>query len=56
MKFACPTAAFDCPCYNRNGSCALAEDGLDPTLECDDAAFYADDVEAQEQFYNAFYS
>ena len=54
--FECPLVELDCPYYNRNfGTCNMTKEGLNPTEECDTAGFYADNVEAQEQFYNAFY-
>lgn len=39
-KFFCPVNGWDCPYFNKDGSCAMVEDGDDPVFECDDAASY----------------
>lgn len=47
-KYYCPTNDFSCPYWEKNGSCALG----DPTVECDDAAWWEDylnDLEDDEE-------
>lgn len=44
-KFFCPTAAFDCPYFKEDGSCSMVDDGDDPVMECDDAAYFFDEDE-----------
>lgn len=44
-KFFCPTNAWDCPYWKKDGSCSMVDDGDDPTMECDDAGcFWEDDI------------
>lgn len=44
--YKCPTAAFDCPYYEENGTCTIGEK---PWEECDDAAYYHDwDADEEE--------
>ena len=43
-KFFCPSNAWDCPYWKKDGSCSMVDDGDDPVMECDDAGyFWADD-------------
>ena len=49
-RFYCPSNAWDCPYWRKNGTCAMVDEGDDPVEECDDAgAFW--DVEDTEQDY-----
>jgi hypothetical protein len=44
-KFFCPVNGWDCPYWKKDGSCALVDEGDDPVVECDDAAYFYDDDE-----------
>lgn len=44
-KFECPSGDFSCP-YNKKGICTI--DGI-PWEECDDAAYYHDWDEDEEE-------
>lgn len=44
-KFFCPVNGWDCHYFNKDGSCAMVEDGDNPILECDDAAYFCEDHE-----------
>lgn len=42
-KFYCPVNGWDCPCWNKNGTCSIVDEGGDPVKECDDAALFWDE-------------
>ena len=45
-KFFCPVNGWDCPYFKEDGSCSMVDDGDNPVMECDDAAyFWGDDAE-----------
>ena len=44
-KFFCPVNGWDCPYWKEDGSCSMVDDGDDPVVECDDAAYFYDDGE-----------
>ena len=44
FEFLCPTGEFDCP-YYKDGICTI---GPKPWEECDEAAYYYDPIEDEE--------
>jgi hypothetical protein len=44
-EFECPTGAFDCPYYEM-GLCTISDE---PWEDCDDAAFYHDWDEEEDE-------
>ena len=42
-KFFCPVNGWDCPYWKKDGSCSMVDDGDDPVMECDDAAYFWDE-------------
>ena len=50
LNYYCPVNAWDCPYFNKNGTCRL---GVAAPQECDDAAIYEwledDDFPDEEQ-------
>lgn len=43
MVFYCPVNGWDCPYWRQDNTCAMVDEDFDPTLECDDAAFFYED-------------
>ena len=41
-KFFCPVNGWDCPCWKKDGTCEITDEGGDPITECDDASFFYD--------------
>lgn len=49
--FYCPVNGWDCPYWQKDGSCSMVDDGDDPVEECDDAYyFWGDDVGHPERY------
>jgi len=42
-KFYCPVNGWDCPYWERDGTCSIVDNGDDPVKECDDAATFWDE-------------
>lgn len=43
--FYCPVNGWDCPYWEKGGTCLMVNDGDDPTMECDDAySFWEDEA------------
>ena len=42
-KFFCPVNGWDCPYWKEDGSCSMVDDGDNPVMECDDAAYFWDE-------------
>lgn len=49
-KFFCPTNAWDCPYWKKDGSCSMVDEGDDPVMECDDAGYFWGDEEEESPF------
>ena len=43
--FYCPVNGWDCPYWNKNSTCSMVEEGIDPVAECDDASVFWDEDE-----------
>lgn len=50
--FYCPVNGWDCPYWKKDGTCEMVDEGLDPTLECDDTTFMWGDEAGQETYYS----
>ena len=50
--FYCPVNSWDCPYWKENGTCAMVDEGLDPTLECDDTTFIWGDEAGRGTYYS----
>jgi hypothetical protein len=44
-KFFCPVNGWDCPYWKKDGSCSMVDEGNNPLVECDDAAYVWRDEE-----------
>ena len=50
-KFFCPVNGWDCPYWKKEGTCSMVDEGADPTLECDDAAFFWEEEAGDGSYY-----
>lgn len=49
-KFFCPSNAWDCPYWKKDGSCSMVDDGDNPVMECDDAGYFWPEDEEENPF------
>ena len=50
-KFYCPENGWFCPYWKKDGSCSMVDEGMDPTLECDDAGYFWEDEAGDGSYY-----